>query len=663
MANLTREQVAEIIKNAPAGTSPAGIIAGLRQQGHTLEGFAEVQQVQPAPQQSSALRGVGKQLKETGSGLFKGISKFGEILGSPGRALGALAGTPFAKDKKKALQTFATESQKPLKAGSAIIQALGVNLPKQVGTGVGQLAGGTVRGVKEIATGDMEGLREATEEQKAGLGKVGSGVATGLAFVPTPASQFASGVLRNMAEAVDSGRDPREILAESLTAGGLQAVAFKGLERLFSPKIIKEAQAKATKQSQVRAKIKDKQPKRVEEMPTEEIAKTTTRENIAGLRPDIKKRISGKAEPLKEYFDVAKARNVDDLAPSPLSVAADKVGTVRRILTDKLDDTGSGIGKFRQKIQTTKAPVQDIQMAIDKLDDAIGKKGLVVENGKLIGAKGRETIFSTREIQELQNMRDGLLRLKGDPTVIRIIDNRNIIDKNINFAKQAREISNKLDLIAKKVRSSLKDTNRQIIGAEQAQLMDDYSRIADLLEDLNKLTSKGKNAEFLLKRILSERDRIPKKTLDLVFRETGIDLMDDAVMAQVATELLGNPAQKGLFQQEITRAGLDIASILSDGRTAGALRLLTKGAKKFFEPEKAFIRAAEKGPVLTRRPDVAQKIKAQAELKETIKSRIKSKQSPAGFKQGEIPQTNVKVFHGTPTKGIKTFKTGDGSLG
>lgn len=43
MATLSKEQVRQIIQNAPQGTSPAGIVAALRQKGHQLEGFQEPQ--------------------------------------------------------------------------------------------------------------------------------------------------------------------------------------------------------------------------------------------------------------------------------------------------------------------------------------------------------------------------------------------------------------------------------------------------------------------------------------------------------------------------------------------------------------------------------------------------------------------------------------------
>src|SRR3990167_9515249 len=44
MATLSREKIKEIIKNAPTGTSPEGIVAALRKEGHILEGFQQQQE-------------------------------------------------------------------------------------------------------------------------------------------------------------------------------------------------------------------------------------------------------------------------------------------------------------------------------------------------------------------------------------------------------------------------------------------------------------------------------------------------------------------------------------------------------------------------------------------------------------------------------------------
>lgn len=53
MAYLTKDQVVKILKEAPKGTDPAGIVAALRAQGHELEGYdmvtKQLEQVKPTP--------------------------------------------------------------------------------------------------------------------------------------------------------------------------------------------------------------------------------------------------------------------------------------------------------------------------------------------------------------------------------------------------------------------------------------------------------------------------------------------------------------------------------------------------------------------------------------------------------------------------------------
>ena len=367
---------------------------------------------------------------------------------------------------------------------------------------------------------------------------------------------------------------PAASLAKT-TGGILKPVIQKGFQKL-APKV--EAVIEET--------AKDLAP----------AMKVTIKEQFAGLRPDIKNRISGKPEKLKEYFDIAKARNFDDVAPSPLAHASEKVIEVRNILNKELNDVGSEIGKFRKKIETIKAEPEDIQSVIQAFDDEVTKKGLIIgKNNKLQLGKSRETVFSNGEMQKLQEMRDMLIRLKGDPKLSRIIDNRNIIQKNVEFGKASREISGELDSVAKSVRAKLKGINEKILGKTEAGKLEEYGDLIGLVDDLNGLTSKGQNAEFLLKRVLSERDRMPKELLKSILDRTGIDLMDEAQMAQIATEILGNPQQKGLFRQEVTKAGLDAVSLLTGNPIGAATSLLKTGIEKVVTPEKVFMEAAKKG--------------------------------------------------------------------
>jgi len=78
MAYLQRKEVEQIIQNAPAGTTPAGVVAALRQQGHQLEGYAEQNRQDPNadPEERSLIEkvvfGLGKMTMT--EGLGKGIA-------------------------------------------------------------------------------------------------------------------------------------------------------------------------------------------------------------------------------------------------------------------------------------------------------------------------------------------------------------------------------------------------------------------------------------------------------------------------------------------------------------------------------------------------------------------------------------------------------------
>jgi hypothetical protein len=108
---------------------------------------------------------------------------------------------------------------------------------------------------------------------------------------------------------------------------------------------------------------------------------------------------------------------------------------------------------------------------------------------------------------------------------------------------------------------------------------------------LRDFTDKRTGAEFLLKQALSERGRLPKEVMDSIKEFTGVDLMDDATMATIATDLIGNTRQKGLFRQEVMKAGLDAEAILN-GKQGAISALLDWGKRKLVNEEKQFLNAA-----------------------------------------------------------------------
>ena len=114
----------------------------------------------------------------------------------------------------------------------------------------------------------------------------------------------------------------------------------------------------------------------------------------------------------------------------------------------------------------------------------------------------------------------------------------------------------------------------------------------DAFNDITSYTDRKAGGEYLLRLVLSGRGGEARQIVQTIKEYTGIDLMDHATMMQIANELVGNSAQKNLFRQEVTKAGLDVASLLRGDVTGAAATLYTKIMDRIIDPEKTFLKAA-----------------------------------------------------------------------
>lgn len=373
------------------------------------------------------------------------------------------------------------------------------------------------------------------------------------------------------------------------TAGALFPLVGKGIG-----KIVKRGEQKMPILESKTGKVDLDESQKILTETNLQAPKVSIKEKLAGLRQDIKSRIQGKSQKLQAYFNVAHARNASDTVPTPYEFGARHVQEAEDLLNKKLNDTGTDIGKFRRKINTIKAPQEQINNVLNNFDKELDRLNLRVDSkGDLIQKTGRPTSVTQGELNLLKILRDNLRKLKADPKASNIIENRILFDKKINFAKSAKEASNVIDPISRKTRSDLAELNRSVIGKEQSGVMKEYENVINAVEDLNNFTRRKTGAEYLIKLVLSGRGRKAKEVIETVAKHTGIDLMDDATMAQIATDIIGNTAQKNLFRQEITKAGLDLNAFLTGDKFSTVKTLLEFGAKKIADPEKVFLNAAK----------------------------------------------------------------------
>ena len=323
-------------------------------------------------------------------------------------------------------------------------------------------------------------------------------------------------------------------------------------------------------------------------------AKPSLVERFAGIRPDIKNRIAGKSEKLKEYFDVAHARNNFDTLPTPLEHGVKNVDNAVAKMEGVLNDTGSEIGKFRNQISTYQAPIDSVKGIEKAFVDQLGKLNLELKKGVVQKIPGTITkVSADSDIKIIQELFQELSTIKEAPNLERLIDFRMLFDNKINFAKSAREASSSLDPFSRAMRTRIAEVGAEIVGKEQAGNLAKYSNAIEAYNNLRSFTDRKAGAEFLLKQVLSERGGTSREIMQTIKEITGIDLMDDAVMASIATDLIGNPAQKGLFRQEISKAGLDTLGALRGDPNKAVELMFNFLRNKVVNREKVFLKAAE----------------------------------------------------------------------
>ena len=322
-------------------------------------------------------------------------------------------------------------------------------------------------------------------------------------------------------------------------------------------------------------------------------AKPSLVERFAGISPDIKNRIAGKQDKLKEYFDVAHSRNNFDTLPTPLEHGAKNVDNAVAKMEGVLNDTGSEIGKFRNMVSTYQAPIDSVRAIEKTFNEQLGRLNLELKKGVIQKIPGTITKVSAEsDIKILQEFFQELSTIKEAPNLERLIDLRVLFDNKVNFAKSAREVSSSLDPVSRAMRTKIAEVGAEIVGKEQAGNLAKYSNAMDAYNNLRSFTDRKAGAEFLLKQVLSERGGTSREIIQTIKEITGIDLMDDAVMASIATDLIGNSRQKGLFQQEITKAGLNVLGAAA-GNPSKAIELMFNFLQKKAGQEKIFLKAAK----------------------------------------------------------------------
>ncbi len=321
----------------------------------------------------------------------------------------------------------------------------------------------------------------------------------------------------------------------------------------------------------------------------------TAKEMLIGLRPDIKQRVAGKPELMREYIDVVNARNVNDTVPSVYEHGADYARKAGDEMQKKLNETGSSIGKTRTKLASYKAPIDEVRRIETSFATQLDKLNLELKGGVIQQKAGTiSRVGASGDIKVLQDLYEGLVTLKQSPTLTNLIDLRSSFDSKINFAKRSSEVSNSVDPLSRQVRKDIADTASKVVGKSNAADLKRYSDFMDAYNDIHSYTDRKAGGEYLLRLVLSGRGGEARQLVQTIREYTGIDLLDHATMMELTNEMFGNSAQKNLFRQEATKAGLDVARLLG-GDPSGAMgTLFEKGVDRFLNKERILMEASQK---------------------------------------------------------------------
>lgn len=317
------------------------------------------------------------------------------------------------------------------------------------------------------------------------------------------------------------------------------------------------------------------------------------REKWIGISPDIKARIAGKQDKLQEYFDVAHTRNNSDLAPTPYEYGAKQAQKAVDQMETLLNESGGKIGTTRQKLGTYQANIDQVARIEDSFLTQLGRLNLEIRNGAVRPKAGTITKTSAGDIKVLDGLYRDLLTVKQSPSLTNLIEYRTALDSRVNFAKRSSEASNEIDPFARQVRKDIATVGAEVVGKSEAAELERFSNFMEAYSDLKSYTDRSAGGEYLLRLVLSGRGGEARQIIQTIKEYTGIDLMDDATMMTIATDVVGNSRQQNLFRQDMTKAGIDVASILK-GNPTGAFSLLWDVvSKRLVDAEKTFLEAAQ----------------------------------------------------------------------
>ena len=258
-------------------------------------------------------------------------------------------------------------------------------------------------------------------------------------------------------------------------------------------------------------------------------------------------------EQYNSYINAAKTRAGNIRAATPLTMAADNLDQAALKIGDLSSAAGKIVGKAKNDLNNIELP-DNISSVFEDFKNRIGQEyGIGIDNnGELSALPGREISVNQATQNKISQIYKSLSDLQGTAiknpgTARQGADVISILDNLINYKGTDLD---PLESLWYSTRQGINNVLRQV-SPDFANANDTFSVIKSVQNEINQMAgNQNQRGELLMKRVFSgDKSGQVQNLFDRIKKITGIDLVNDAVLAKHAIQTVGDQSQKTLLQQ------------------------------------------------------------------------------------------------------------------
>jgi len=295
---------------------------------------------------------------------------------------------------------------------------------------------------------------------------------------------------------------------------------------------------------------------------------------------DKKRLLPIEPETGNKYLDRLEASELDDEVPPIFELATEDTQKVFDEFETINRQTGSDIGKIKEKINRLPVDKPKIQTVIDDIDFTLSKAGLRKNDiGEYEKIKGSNTPFTPTDINNINiEIVEVLENIKNATTNEQLILGMESLGNKIDF-NLSTDISRSLQGLSKTTNRQLKEIRDSLLTTEEASRFTSYSKAKTVIDEFNKSDNKIKT---LINREDSMRAGDLQKVARTLKEATGKDIRDYTRLMKILIEASpSNGVNRSLLAKQIGE-GAELGAELVSGRPLGILSGILKSAGKQF---------------------------------------------------------------------------------